>query len=702
MMDIMQGQSSKIASNECLIDFFKNSEYNGKLYTGYPILYSGGDNITLDAIWISPKGIIVFDIIEGPNVDDRSNYRDNLYNKIEATLKQYSKLSKGRNLLVRHEVITYAPACTNVCDLDCTANNDNLNSVISDITEEWADCTEAVYKLIISVIQSIVQLKAPAPRATKTANSRGAIMNNLEETIANLDNQQEKAIIEYKDGIQRIRGLAGSGKTIVLALKAAYLHSVNPDWDIAITFNTRSLKDQFKDLIELFCIQRMGQKPNYEKIKIIHAWGGSSSPGIYYDFCKDNNIVYSDFRDAKIKSASAGKLPFDYICELAVSETKGKSVCEKYDLILVDEAQDLSASFLNLCYKTLKGSNKRLVYAYDELQKLHEGSSLPNPKSIFSPRIKFDDIILNRCYRNPKQALAVAHALGFGIYRNTGLVQFFDEPKLWKDLGYNTIVGNLRTGDNVTLAREDNAAHQQLNQYSDSNDIIKFIACEDKMDQAKRVVADIIKNLNEEDLSCKDIIVINPASLTTKDEVAIIRKLLYERGINSHIAGDVNKDKFFIDSSIAFTGINRAKGNEVPMVYIINAQYCYAGANPQFPNRGLQEKRNVLFTAITRSKAWVRVYGGGQHMKLLTEEFQKVVDNDYTLKFTYPSKDEIKKINLISRDITDDETNKLSKEIELFNGINEIIDGIKRGDAFIEDYPDNMHPIITALLTNGN
>ncbi len=34
-------------------------------------------------------------------------------------------------------------------------------------------------------------------------------------------------------------------KTVVLALKATYLHATNPDLDIAVTFNTQALKDQF-------------------------------------------------------------------------------------------------------------------------------------------------------------------------------------------------------------------------------------------------------------------------------------------------------------------------------------------------------------------------------------------------------------------------------------------------------------------------
>ena len=52
-----------------------------------------------------------------------------------------------------------------------------------------------------------------------------------------------------------------------------------------------------------------------------------------------------------------------------------------YDAMLVDEAQDLSASFLRLCYAMLYRPG-RLVYEYDELQSL-SGGSLPSPEEIF-------------------------------------------------------------------------------------------------------------------------------------------------------------------------------------------------------------------------------------------------------------------------------------------------------------------------------
>mgnify|MGYP000671285191 CR=1 FL=1 len=53
----------------------------------------------------------------------------------------------------------------------------------------------------------------------------------IEDQISCLDKYQSKAVIETVEGVQRIRGLAGSGKTIVLALKVAYLYTMYENKD---------------------------------------------------------------------------------------------------------------------------------------------------------------------------------------------------------------------------------------------------------------------------------------------------------------------------------------------------------------------------------------------------------------------------------------------------------------------------------------
>lgn len=186
----------------------------------------------------------------------------------------------------------------------------------------------------------------------------------------------------------------------------------------------------------------------------MNAWGapgGRDRTGIYYEFCRDHGVEYYDFSSARRFGVDS---QFEGACDVALQSAK--QFIPKYDAILVDEAQDFSPNFLLLCYEYLK-EPKRLVYAYDELQNPGK-RSLPPAEDIFgtkddgTPRVIFhpykpgkpkQDIILDVCYRNSKPVLSTAHALGFGIYREKGLVQIFENKDLWLDIGYAVTDGDL-------------------------------------------------------------------------------------------------------------------------------------------------------------------------------------------------------------------------------------------------------------------
>lgn len=696
MVEIIKGKTEKTDVSSALEDFFKKSkQYKGKLYIGYPILYSGGESIILDALWISQeKGIVIFDLIEDIIIPkNHEKHKDSLYNKLESELKQHDVLNEGRKFLVNIEVITYAPTCQQNGEYRYTAFSDtDLIKLINDLPD-WDTSDDYIFNRTLSAIQSVIKIKPLIDRSyVSKKKSRGAYIKRLEETITNLDNQQEKAIIEYHDGLQRIRGLAGSGKTIVLALKAAYLHAINPDWDIVITFNTRSLKNQFQELIELFCIQKMGRKPNNERIRVIHAWGGVRSTGVYYEFCVDHDIECLDLRRTKFFADKKNVEPFDVACSKALSSVNKSKINRTYDVILVDEAQDLPESFLRLCYHRLR-EKKRLIYAYDEMQKLYQGASLRNPREIFGEDAS--DTILKKCYRNSSPVLVTAHALGFGIYHNGDLIQFFDQPELWKDVGYRVKEGKMEAESKVVLTRCSEVSHTVLEQERGLDDIIQFRSFDSKEAQAEAIADDIQKNLKEE-LLHRDMIIINPIARTTFKEVSLVRNSLYSREISSHIAGDYDKDEFFSDKSITFTSINRAKGNEVPFVYIMNGQDCYSDF---FDSKSeIREKRNILFTAITRSKAWVRVFGIGEKMQFIEEEFDLVKKNNFELRFTYPSKDEIDKINVIRRDLTATEKKQIRLDIDSLRQLSDIVQRVKSGENQLEDYPEYVQPVLKKYL----
>ncbi|WP_198084670.1 DEAD/DEAH box helicase [Variovorax sp. E3] len=349
--------------------------------------------------------------------------------------------------------------------------------------------------------------------------------------------------------MQRIRGLAGSGKTIILALKVAYLHSQNPEWKIGVTFNTRSLKEQFRRLINNFTIEQSGTEPDWDQIDILNAWGGPGGKerdGIYHRYCVEHGIDFMDYGGAKLKFGRDNELRG--VSALALSQTS--VVKPYYDLMLVDEAQDLPPEFLKLCYAFLRDP-KRLVYAYDELQSLTGQAVLP-PEELFGTDVKGrplvvfgaeevntprQDIILEKCYRNSRPLLATAHAIGFGIYRQNGLVQFFGQDSLWTDVGYVVENGEIEGGKNVVLSRTPNTSPLFLEDHSNLDDLIKFVKFGTSAEQTEWLVNEIKKDITDEELRPDDIVVINPNPLTTQREVGPARQALFRDGVNNELAG---------------------------------------------------------------------------------------------------------------------------------------------------------------------
>ncbi|MBS0428593.1 MAG: DEAD/DEAH box helicase [Proteobacteria bacterium] len=709
MIDTVWGTTDKPVSSRRLASVLgADPEMEGTLYIGYPIIGTPDGSFPIDALLISPiKGLILFSVVEGRTLPAFSELQDEGFNKMQAKLLQHQSLIQRRRLLVEIHTITFAPAIQNlpISNEHPICNESNLLKTIAELEENE---NPEIFSALTAVIQAISTLRrGRKKRELRIDGSRGSRIKALEDSIANLDSQQSAAVVETFEGVQRIRGLAGCGKTVVLALKVAYLHARNPDWLIAVTFNTRSLKKQFENLITNFVLEQANEEPDWDKIRILNAWGapgGKDRSGIYYEFCRDHGVEYLDFGMAKDRFGA--DQAFESACEIALQ--RSKQFLPKYDALLVDEAQDFAPNFLLLCYEYLKDP-KRLVYAYDELQNLGR-RSLPPVEEIFgkhldgTPRVVIQaaapgspkqDIILDTCYRNSGPVLSTAHALGFGIYREKGLVQIFENKNLWFDIGYqeeNWDNGEIEDGESVILSRTKKSSPEFLQKHSPIEDLIQFKTFQSAEEQSAWLVDAIKKNLNEEELIADDIVVINPDPLTTKDAVGEARRGLLKLGINSNLAGVTTiADVFSEPGTVTFTGIFRAKGNEAAMVYVINAQDCYGGVLPAY--RALA--RNRLFTAITRSKAWVRVLGVGKSMEALTSEFEKTKKEGFKLHFRYPTEEERKTMTMVNRDMSKAERERSAKRR---NNFAEIISSLESGESVLEDYPDELIEKLTKLL----
>ncbi len=690
MITIINGVTTKQVLAEELVAVLNTMDLEGYFYLGYPVLGGMDGKIKVDALLVCRQcGLVIFDLemSSEENIENKISLLDDLYNNMEARLKRYRYLSKGRQLQVPIHVVSYAPRYKTGAEEVCTSS-EHLKDYLLGLS--WYQ-SDAYYEKLLEAIQMISQIKKRGSRTyLQKDNSKGAKLKEIEDQISCLDRYQSKAVIETVDGVQRIRGLAGSGKTIVLALKVAYLYTMYEDKIIAVTFNSRALKGQFVQLISNFIIENTNEEPEWERIKIIHAWGSRNAEGLYFNFCRANNLVCYDYMEA-CRKYGRNSFAFDKICQEAVETVTNPKVL--YDVILVDEAQDFSKYFLQMCYVSLPRDKKMLVYAYDELQSL-DNKNVESPEDIFGytdgkPNVTLDnsngraeDIVLSKCYRNSRPILITAHSLGFGIYREkedreeTSLVQLFEDKKLWEDIGYTVKEGAITEGKSVTLYRTEENSPAFLENHSSIDDLIQFKKFDTIEQEAKWVTDDIEKNLTTEELRYQDIMIIHPEPRTTKSYVSQIRLMLMDRGIKSHIVGvQTTPDDFFQEDSIAVSQIYRAKGNEAAVVYFVNADVCARGIN-------LSRKRNIIFTAITRSKAWVRVSGLGENMKILISEYEKVKKRNFELTFPYPDESQRQNMRMIHRDMTQNEIRDIQKSND---SLAEVASKLSKGQIRKED-----------------
>jgi len=689
--DIVRGKISKPEQTKQLIDqvtrYMNEQNDEGTLYLGYPLTANRDTAVTIDALLVTVnKGMIAF--VYGNSEESKEEVQeqqDALYFHIDYYLKNYSSLRKGRNLAFSPKVITILPTRIEINnDEYCIITNDEVINKLNDLES----FNKSLYRKLCEILQKVSEIKPRKKRNNvKSENSYGGIIKTIEKEIANLDQWQKKAAFEIPDGPQRIRGLAGSGKTIVLALKAAYLHTQYPEMKIAVTYYTRSLYQQYVNLITDFVKELSGENVDWENLDIIHAWGSNSEKGIYSSISNNINITPYNLTSAINKFGRQNA--FSGACEELLGFIN-KDYKPTYDAILIDEAQDMPSVFFRLIYVATK-EPKRIVWAYDELQNLSE-VEMPSLEEMFgtdatgSLNINLEniedeakrDIVLPICYRNPPWTLTLAHSLGFGLYHKP-ILQMFDSLELWRDIGYTVKSGSLKPNHTVRLSRKNSSTPEYFDALLKKDDSIIVNRFDMKEKQYSWVAEAIYKNIHNDELDPDDILVIFPDIYYAKSDYKKFEKYLKQKNINSVLAGvNTDRDIFREDGSITCSHIYRAKGNESPMVYIMNTDFCATGME-------LTKLRNILFTSITRSRAWVRICGVGHQMEIIDQEIKQCIDNNYELKFKIPSAEELEKTRKLNRERTIEEKEKV---IKAKTSVSELIEQLERGELDPELIPE--------------
>jgi superfamily I DNA and RNA helicase len=518
-----------------------------------------------------------------------------------------------------------------------------------------------------SILEGAKALARPIRRVISDPSHQllGMSLRRLEEEIASFDARQRQVALTMIGGPQRIRGLAGSGKTVILAMKAALAHLDDPDARILVTYYTRSLRNHLVGLVTRFYRHFGEGDPDWSKIDIHHGWGRQDLPGVYRQACVRAGISPIAFAVAQAQKRG-NQPPFEYVCRSLIDTGR---VRQYYDLILIDEGQDFPPSFYELCFYLAKGDrdHKQLVWAYDELQDVFD-VRVRTPEELYGvdmdgePRISLqralpenadtNDYVLPKCYRNQRDVLVLAHAIGFGLYGDP--VQMLQDRNHWEDVGYEVTKGDMRVGSPMIIRRPDKNSPTHLG-VSPETPLIEVQSLETLSEEVEYCATQFEQFLHG-GLLPEDLMVIAIDDRSARSYVSALSVAFSERGLDSNniIADRYSEPAFTIPGKITLSTVYRAKGNEAAVVAVLGCE-----AVPLNTRTG----RNRLFTAFTRTKGWLRITGVQANFSRLKREIDSAIRFAPEMRFMMPDPE---KIEMIQRDLSerDSRLQRAQAEIE--------------------------------------
>ncbi|WP_160725324.1 3'-5' exonuclease [Bacillus sp. USDA818B3_A] len=380
--------------------------------------------------------------------------------------------------------------------------------------------------------------------------------------IKTMDLHQENLAKQIGDKNRLIRGVAGSGKTIILASRAKMLSKQNPDWKILILCYNISLANAIQQMIhhmlnepeDLFDFD-----PNVKKVQ-------------------NQNIIVRNFHswlknDLKIREQ---QLP-DIIEKIERKE----SILPTYDAVLIDEGQDFEAEWLRIVSLLINSDTQSLLLVEDRAQTIYnrKRSYLQDTGLSFQGRSK----VLSINYRNTQQIVKFAW-------------DFYRKHSMFK----NKVVNRDLEGEII--------APKSTKRKGPEAGIVRAANFFDEM----RLVARQIKKLHQErKVPFDDMLILYRVKRTHQYPIIdMIKRSLTNEGLPFYwiTENDVSKRSFEKeDSKVKISTIDSSKGLDFRAVFIVNVD------SMPFPLEENKEREvSLLYIGMTRAKEFLCLSYSGE------------------------------------------------------------------------------------------
>lgn len=648
-----------VIQNRDIPTFFIRSEEIGLIII--QVIDQKIKNVAEDDYWITSED----DEIYSPDII-LTNFYQEVKNRLSKETALFDRKEEKLLIPIRRYILFYRNTKAEIESIETLSRNlVNEPIAINELDEKLVALISSknftISNELIDIIDSLLEgtdsynklKREKTIREPKTIQDY--IKKSLEQTFK-LDETQRSVAMQIPPGPQRIRGLAGTGKTIILCLKAALAHKMFPEFKILFVFNTQSMYTQIEKNIQDYYVRETKKVINPDKLEILHAWGGTKTKrGLYSSICDDLEIRPLTFFDVRRSTDS-----LDSIYSNLLQNHKSR-LKPKYDLVLIDEAQDFTPSIFETIFYLTKGEGreKRIVWAYDEFQSLKD-LKIREPEELFGKAQNGEanlennildgeyrggirkDFVLPNSYRNPRINLMVAHGIGLGLYTETLKLPMKDR-KSWIARGYNVVAPTkkqvFKTGDELIIEREEKYSRNNLEtllKSSGKNEkyLIQLFEGDTFKDEINFVSKTIKRLLIEQGVEPEEIIVITLDIKNSENDLSQLRSSLNIYEIKCSTPGFVETpDKFKEQGRVTLTTTFRAKGNESNIVFVLHGEKVI--------NDYSLRARNSFFVAVTRSRGWCYISSSAGKNTALKIEIDSILKDYPKFHFTFPDKKEL-------------------------------------------------------------
>ncbi len=307
-------------------------------------------------------------------VDQAENYLWRMRNSIHDILEEIYENNNKRHL-IRCGIYFHNPYSTQEARNFVRykyIDQDRCSVIARDFLEEGIEIEK-----IVPLINNRFKIKSDKDWLSLFSNWISPPLHRQEKqfrlSINNLDNNQKKYVESKPNVIQKISGVAGSGKTTIAALRAAI--SANNKKKVLVLCYNITIKNFLIDEVE---------KTIYSQNELIDFFH-------FHDFCKayreNNKISYT----TNILNEESDDISID---EIKNHKAQNKDYSINYDVIIIDEGQDFKKNWYDFIRKFLN-PNGEILIALDQKQNIYNREKKTSLKGIGGGRWG----ILKKSYR---------------------------------------------------------------------------------------------------------------------------------------------------------------------------------------------------------------------------------------------------------------------------------------------------------------